>query len=85
MAKAMGISFADMRAFGLETVTSVTGGRRMMVSGKVEGTLDRVALEISGYYLLGFRSEAADRDADAAVEVVVDAARPGGRARLRDL
>jgi VWFA-related protein len=62
----------DMRAFGLETVTSVTGGKRMMVSGRVEAAMDRIALEISGYYLLGFRAEEADRDGKPhAIEVTV--------------
>jgi VWFA-related protein len=75
---------ADMRAFGLETVTSVTGGRRMMVSGKVEAAFDRVALEISGYYLLGFRSEAADRDGKGH-EIRVAVTRNGVEVRARKM
>jgi hypothetical protein len=73
-----------MRAFGLETVTSVAGGRRMMVSGKVEGTFDRVALEISGYYLLGFRSEAADRDGKGH-DIKVAVTRKGVEVRARKM
>lgn len=75
---------ADMRAFGLETVTSVTGGRRMMVSGRVEAAFDRVALEISGYYLLGFRSEAADRDGKGH-EITVAVRRKGVEVRARKM
>ncbi len=53
---------ADMRAYGLETVTSLTGGRRWMVSGSAEPAFERIALEISGYYLIGLRAEPGDRD-----------------------
>ena len=73
-----------MRALGLETVTSVTGGRRMMLSGKPEAAFDRVALEISGYYLLGFRSEAADRDGKAH-EIKVAVTRKGVEVRARKM
>jgi hypothetical protein len=75
---------ADMRALGLETVTSVTGGRRMMLSGRVEAAFDRVALEISGYYLLGFRSEAADRDGRGH-EIKVAVTRKGVEVRARKM
>jgi VWFA-related protein len=51
-----------LRSFGLETVVGVTGGKRLLVSGQPEGPFDRIALELSGQYLLGFRSEPADRD-----------------------
>ncbi len=73
---------SDMRAFGLETVTSVTGGKRLMVSGAVEPAMDRIALEISGHYLLGFRAEAADRDGKPhAIKVTVKRAGVELRAR----
>jgi len=75
---------ADMRALGLETVTSVTGGRRMMLSGKVDAAFDRVALEISGYYLLGFRSEASDRDGKGH-EIKVTVGRKGVEVRARKM
>ena len=75
---------ADMRALGLETVTSVTGGRRMMLSGKIEAAFDRVALEISGHYLLGFRSEAADRDGKGH-EIKVSVTRKGVEVRARKM
>jgi VWFA-related protein len=75
---------ADMRALGLETVTSVTGGRRMMLSGKPEAAFDRVALEISGYYLLGFRSEPADRDGKGH-EIKVAVTRRGVEVRARKM
>jgi hypothetical protein len=51
-----------MAASGLEDVSSVTGGVRLMVSGRPEGAMDRIAVEMSGYYLLGFQSDPADRD-----------------------
>jgi VWFA-related protein len=56
---------ADMCASGLETVTSLTGGARRMVSGRVDAAFDRITLEISGYYLLGFEAQPRDRDGKA--------------------
>jgi VWFA-related protein len=52
----------DIRSSGLETVVSVTGGRRLLVSGIPDAPLARIALEISGQYVLGIRTEPADRD-----------------------
>ncbi|MGE5199821.1 MAG: VWA domain-containing protein, partial [Rhodospirillaceae bacterium] len=75
---------ADMRELGLDTVASVTGGRLVMVSGKVEASFDRVALELSGYYLLGFRSEAGDRDGKAH-EIKVQVTRKGVDVRARKM
>ncbi len=70
--------------YGLETLTSVTGGKRMMVSGRVEAAMNRIALEISGYYLLGFRAEEADRDGRShAIKVRVK--RPGVELRARPM
>ena len=53
---------ADIRAAGLENIASLTGGTLLMISGRLENVFDRIALEISGYYLLGIRAEPADRD-----------------------
>jgi len=53
---------ADMRSYGLETITTMTGGRRWMIAGRPESAFERIAVEISGYYLLGVRAEAGDRD-----------------------
>jgi VWFA-related protein len=55
----------SIRNHGLETVVSVTGGKRLLVSGRPDAVLERVAVEISGQYLLGFSSEAPDRDGKA--------------------
>ena len=52
----------DMRTFGLEAAASATGGKRLSASGRPEGALERLALELSGQYLLGMRTEAADGD-----------------------
>lgn len=82
MAPSASAADADMRTFGLETMTSVTGGKRLMVSGAVEPAMDRIALEISGYYLLGFRAEATDRDGKPhAIKVAVKRAGVELRAR----
>jgi VWFA-related protein len=53
---------ADIRMAGLENIASLTGGDLLMISGRLENVFDRIALEISGYYLLGIRAEPADRD-----------------------
>ncbi len=72
----------DLRSFGLETVVSVTGGERLLVSSRAEPSLERVAVEMSGQYLLGFRSEPADRDGKAhPIKVAVKRERVEVRAR----
>jgi VWFA-related protein len=53
---------ADIRQAGLEHIAGLTGGTLLMISGRLESVFDRIALEISGYYLLGIRAEPADRD-----------------------
>jgi VWFA-related protein len=53
---------AAVRASGLETVTTLTGGRRLMVSGRAEPALERIARETSAFYVVGFEAQAADRD-----------------------
>ena len=52
----------DMGAFGLEMIASLTGGRRMMVSGSPDAAFDTITRELSGYYLLGIQPEPTDRD-----------------------
>jgi len=74
----------DVRAFGLETVAAVTGGKRMMVSGAVEAAMDRITLEISGYYLLGIRAQATDRDGKPHT-IKVTVKRPGIEVRARPM
>jgi VWFA-related protein len=75
---------ADIRASGLEHVTSLTGGTRLMISGQPGAAFDRIALEISGYYLLGFRAEAADRDGQPH-DIAVEVRRPGIHVRARKM
>jgi VWFA-related protein len=73
---------ADMRSNGLEMVTTMTGGRRWMVSGQPDAVFDHIAVEISGYYLLGVRAEAGDRDGEPH-EIRVAVRRPGVEVRAR--
>ena len=75
---------ADIRATGLEDVTSLTGGTRLMISGRPEVAFNRIALEISGYYLLGFRAEAADQDGKPH-NIAVEVSRPGVEVRARKM
>jgi len=73
---------AEIRTFGLQYVTSLTGGTRLMISGRPEAALDRIALEISAYYLLGVREDPADGDGRPhAIEVAVR--RPNVQVRAR--
>jgi VWFA-related protein len=47
---------------GLEHLAGVTGGHRMTLATMQERPLDRVLLETSGYYILGFEPEPSDRN-----------------------
>jgi VWFA-related protein len=47
---------------GLDAVTRVGGGALIRVVADPDFAFDRLASEISGYYLLGFEPEAGDRD-----------------------
>ena len=73
---------ADDRSSGLETVTTVTGGRRFMVSGRAEPAFARILREISGHYVIGFEAETADRDGKPHT-VTVNVARAGTDVRAR--
>jgi VWFA-related protein len=53
---------ADARSFGLETVATLTGGRRLMVSGRAETAFQRVVRETSAYYLIAFEAGPGDHD-----------------------
>ena len=75
---------SGIRSTGLENVTSLTGGTRLMIIGRAEVAFDRIALEVSGYYLLGFRAEAADRDGKPH-NITVKVARPGVEVRARKM
>jgi VWFA-related protein len=74
----------DMRSFGLETAASITGGKRLVVSGRPDGPFERVALEMSGQYLLGVRTEVADRDGKPH-RITVTVKRSGVEVRARQV
>ena len=73
---------ADLRSYGLETVATVTGGRRLMVSGRATVAFDRIARETSAWYVLGFEADASDRDGKVHA-VSVTTTRPGVEIRAR--
>jgi len=74
---------ASLRSNGLETIATMTGGRRWMVAGQPAAVFDRITVEISGgYYLLGLRAEVADRDGQPH-ELRVAVKRPGVEVRSR--
>jgi VWFA-related protein len=47
---------------GLQNVTKAGGGEKFRVIADPDFAFDRLAAELSGYYLLGFEPEASDRD-----------------------
>ena len=75
---------ADMASSGLETVTTLTGGKRLMISGRAEPAFDRVAREVSGFYVVGFAPDARDRDGQPHA-VTVKVKRDGAEVRARRL
>jgi VWFA-related protein len=78
-------SYADddrVEADGIENMTASAGGSLVPAIGTVESSLDRVATELSGSYLLGIEVAATDRDgAPHFVDVKVE--RPGVEVRAR--
>ncbi len=75
---------ADMAASGLETVTTLTGGRRLMISGRADAAFERIAREVAGFYVIGFEPEARDRDSQPHT-VTVKVKRDGTEVRARRL
>lgn len=73
---------ADLRSSGLETVATLTGGRRLMVSGRAEAAFERILRETSAFYVVGFEAEPADRDGKPHL-VRVTANRKGIEVRAR--
>ncbi len=72
----------DLAALGVEALVGLTRGSLQTTYGRGEGAVDRLALELTGYYLIGFEPEGADRDGKAhAIEVKVR--RPGVTVRAR--
>jgi VWFA-related protein len=61
-------SAAQDRAFqedGLRELTSRSGGASLRVLGKADGAFERLARELSGYYLIAFSVLPSDRDGHA--------------------
>jgi hypothetical protein len=50
---------------GLRDLTDRSGGTLLRVVGKADGAFDRLAQELSGYYLLAFSILPSDRDGHA--------------------
>ena len=71
-------------SFGLEALTTLTGGRRLMISGRAEPAFDRIARETSSSYILGFDAERGDRDGKPHT-VTVTTSRRGVEVRARRL
>ena len=72
----------DLAALGLEALVGMTRGSLQTTFGRAEGAIDRLALELTGYYLVGFEPEASDRDGKAH-EIAVRVIRPGVTVRAR--
>jgi len=72
----------DLAARGLDMLVGRARGAYYSVLGRGEYAFDRLALEMTGYYLLGFEPEAEDRNGKAhAIGVKVN--RPGVSVRAR--
>jgi len=67
MARMSMSAFSDTRlqSQGLETLAGLTRGAMFNVTGAAKGVFDRVAREISGYYLISFEPTEKDRDGKA--------------------
>ena len=72
----------DLAALGLEALVGLTRGSLQTTFGRAEAAIDRLALELTGYYLLGFEPEASDRDGKAHA-IAVKVSRPGVTIRAR--
>jgi hypothetical protein len=53
---------ADLRRRGMDALASMARGAVFNVVGGAEDVYDRIARELTGYYLLGFEPQAGDRD-----------------------
>ncbi len=74
-----GPAAADLAA-GLESLAGVAGGELVRVLGDAATTMERVARELSAFYVAAFEPEASERDGSSRrVEVRVD--RPGVKVR----
>jgi VWFA-related protein len=71
-----------IRSAGLETLTSLTGGSRLMVSGRLDSAFERLRVETSGQYILAVAADRADRDGRPH-EVKVTVKRKGAKVHAR--
>jgi VWFA-related protein len=71
-----------VEGFGLENVTSAAGGTFIPIIGTMEPFFERVAIELSGSYMLGIEVTAGDRDGRPHL-VDVKVSRPGLDVRAR--
>ena len=72
----------DLAALGLEALVGMTRGSLQTTFGRADGAIDRLALELTGYYLVGFEPESSDRDGKAH-QIAVRVGRPGVTVRAR--
>ncbi len=72
----------DLAALGLEALVGQTRGSLETTFGRAEAAIDRLSLELTGYYLVGFEPEASDRDGKAH-DITVRVTRPGVTVRAR--
>jgi VWFA-related protein len=73
---------SQVLAEGLETLTGLARGAVFTVTGSGAGVFERLARELSGYYLLAFEPAQADRDGKPH-QIRIDVRRPGVTARFR--
>ena len=72
----------DLAALGLEALVGMARGSLQTTFGRAETAIDRLALELTGYYLLAFEPESSDRDGKAH-DITVRVSRPGVTVRAR--
>jgi VWFA-related protein len=72
----------DLAARGLDMLVGRARGAYYSVIGRGEYAFDRLSLEMTGYYLLGFEPEADDRNGKAHA-IAVKVSRPGVAVRAR--
>lgn len=72
----------DLAQLGLEALVGQTRGSIQTTFGRAEGAIDRLAIELTGYYLIGFEPEMSDRDGKPHA-IAVGVTRPGATVRAR--
>ncbi|MEW5981347.1 MAG: VWA domain-containing protein [Acidobacteriota bacterium] len=72
----------DLAALGIEALVGLTRGSLQTTFGRAEGAIDRLALELTGHYLVGFEPEGTDRDGRPHA-IAVKVRRPGVTIRAR--